>query len=45
MNTVDRDRILALCTFTAGPLSLYQVSLNSLVYSQRYDLDKLFIAK
>ena len=37
--------ILTLCTFADGPLSIYQVSFNSLVYFQRYAPDKLFIAK
>ena len=37
--------ILALCTFSDGRLSIYQVSFNSRLYFQRYALDKLFIAK
>ena len=45
MNTVARVTILEFCTFSAGPLSMYQVSFNSLVYFQRYARDKLFIAK
>ena len=45
VNTVDRVTVFALCTFADGPLSMYQVSLNSLVYLQRYAPDKLFIAK
>ena len=45
VNTIDRIRILALCTSADGPLSVYQVSFNSLVYIQRYAPDKLFIAK
>ena len=35
----------ALCTFSDGQLSVYQVSFNSLLYFQRYAPDKLFIAK
>ena len=37
--------ILAFCTTSDGPLSVYQVSLNSLVYFLRHAPDKLFIAK
>ena len=37
--------ILAICIFSDGPLSMCQVSFNSLVYFQRYAPDKLFIAK
>ena len=37
--------VLALCTFSDGRLSMYQVSFNSLLYFQRYVPDKLFIAK
>ena len=37
--------VLAFCTFSDGPLSMYQVSFNSLVYCQKYAPDKLFIAK
>ena len=36
--------ILAFCTSADGPLSMYQVSFSYLVYFQRYDPDKLFIA-
>ena len=32
----DRVMVLALCTFSDGRLSVYQVSLNSLLYFQRY---------
>ena len=35
----------ALCTSSDGHLSMYQVSFKSLLYFQRYALDKLFIAK
>ena len=37
--------ILELCTSADDPLSLSQVSFNSLVHFQRYARDKLFIAK
>ena len=37
--------ILAFYTFCDDPLSMYEVSFNSLVYYQRYAPDKLFIAK
>ena len=43
--TCDRVTILALCTSSDGHLSMYQVSFNSLLYFQRYALDKLFTAK
>ena len=36
---------LALCTSSDDHLSIQQVSLNSLLYFQRYAPDKLFIAK
>ena len=41
--TSDRVMVLALCTFSDGHLSMYQVSLNSLLYFQIYAPDKLFI--
>ena len=44
-DTDDRVMILALCTTSDGPLSMYQVSFNSFVYFQRYAPNKLFIAK
>ena len=44
VNTVDMVMVLALC-YSDGPLSMYQVSFNSLAYFQRYAPDKLFIAK
>ena len=37
--------ILALCISADGPLSMYQVSFNSLVYFQRYVPDTLHMAK
>ena len=43
--TCDRVTVLALCTSSDGHLSMYQVSFNSLLFLQRYVLDKLFIAK
>ena len=43
--TCDIVTVLALCTFSDGHLLMYQVSFNSLLYFQRYALDKLFIAK
>ena len=45
MNTGDRDTFLAFCTCSDGPLSIYQISFNSLLYLLRYAPDKLFIAK
>ena len=45
VNTVGRVMVLALCDSAAGPLSMYQVSFNSLVYFQKYAPDKLFMAK
>ena len=41
--TCNRVMALALCTFSDGRLSIYQVSFNSLPYFQRYAPDKLFI--
>ena len=41
----DRVLVIALCSFSDGRLSMYQVSFNSLRYFQRYVPDKLFIAK
>ena len=41
----DRVTDLAFCTSSDDHLSMYQVSFNSLLYFQRYALDKLFIAK
>ena len=37
--------VLALCNSPHDPLSVYQVTFNSLLYFQRYASDKLFIAK
>ena len=45
VNIIDRVMILALCTSADDPLSLSQVSFNSLVHFQRYAPDKLFTAK
>ena len=45
INTGDRVMALALCISSHGPLSVYQISFNSLVYFQRYALDKLISAK
>ena len=45
INTDGRVMILAFCSSSGGPLSMYQVSFNSLVYFQRYTPDKLSIAK
>ena len=44
-HTGDRVMVLAFCNSPYGPLSVYQVSFNSLLYFQRYAPDKLFIAK
>ena len=43
VNTGDRVTVFKLCNFPYDPLSVYQVSFNSLVYFQRYAPDKLFI--
>ena len=43
--TCDRVVVLALCTSSYDMLSMYQVLFNSLVYFQRYALDKPKIAK
>ena len=43
--TVDRVMVLTLCNSPHGPLLVYQVLLNSLIYFQRYAPDKLFIVK
>ena len=45
VNIIGRVMILELCTFADDPLSLSQVSFNSLMYFQRYARDKLFVAK
>ena len=39
------ELVLALCTSSDDRLSMYQVSLNSLLYFQRYAPEKLFTAK
>ena len=41
----NRVTVLALCTISDGHLSMYQVSFDSLLYFQRYALDKFNIAK
>ena len=41
----DRVTVLAFCSFSDDSLSMYYVSLNSLLYFQRYAPDNLFIAK
>ena len=41
----DRVMVLAFCTSSIGPLTIYKVSLNYHQYFKRYALDKLFIAK
>ena len=43
--TCNRGTVLALCTISDGRLSMYQVSFDSLLYFQRYALDKFNIAK
>ena len=43
--TCDKIIVLAFCTSSDGPLSMNQVSFNSLLYFLRYAPDKLFIAK
>ena len=45
VNTADRVTILALFTSADGPVSMFQVSLNSLVHVQRYAPDKLLLRK
>ena len=45
VNIIDRVMNLALCASADDPLSLFQVSFNSLVHFQRYAPHKLFIAK
>ena len=40
-----RVMVLALFTYSDGCLSMYQISFNSILYFQRYSLDKLFIAE
>ena len=45
INTSDRVMVLAFCNSPHGPLSVYQVSFNSLVHFQIYAPHKLFIAK
>ena len=45
VNTGDGVMVLAFCNAPHGPLSVYQVSFNSLVHSQRSAPGKLFILK
>ena len=45
VNTSDGVTILAFCTSSDSPLSMYQVSFNSPLYFQIYAPHKLFIAK
>ena len=45
VNTGDRVMVLTLCSSAHDPLSVYQVSFNSLIYFQGYTPDKLFSAK
>ena len=37
----DKVIVLASCTFSIGPLSIYQVSFHALLYFQRFAPDKL----
>ena len=43
--TCNRVTVLALCTISAGRLSMYQVSFDSLLYFQRYAPNKFNTAK
>ena len=43
--TCNRVTVLALCTISDSHLSMYQISFDSLLYFQRYALDKFNIAK
>ena len=43
VNTFDIVMVLALCCYTNGPLSMYYVSFNSLVYFYRYATDKFLL--
>ena len=45
MNTGDRVMVIAFCDSPHCPLSVYQVSFNSLLYFQRYASDKLLLQK
>ena len=45
VNTDDMVMVLVFCNSPYGPLSVYQISFDSLVHFQRYALDKLLIAK
>ena len=43
--TCDRVTVLAFCTFSDGPLSMYQVSFHSFLYFQGYALDNVSFCK
>ena len=43
--TCDRVTVLALCTFSDGRLSMYQVSINPLLHFQRYASVRFLTAK
>ena len=43
--TCNRVKVLAFCTISDGCLSMNQVSFDSLIYFQRYALDKFNTAK
>ena len=43
--TCNRVTVLALCTISDGCPPMYEVSFDSLLYFQRYALDKFNIAK
>ena len=43
VNTSDGVTVLAFCTSSDSPLSMYQVSFNSPLYFQRYAPHKLFL--
>ena len=45
VNTGDKVMILAFCTFSDNPLSMYQFSFNSLLYFQKDAPEKVLIAK
>ena len=45
VNTGYRITILTFCISSDGPLSMFQISFNPLLYLQRYAPDKIFIAK
>ena len=45
LSNCNRVTVFALCTISDGLLSMYQVSFDSLLYFQRYVLEKFNIAK